>query len=51
MNLIGAHEELLKTVEYLINEFKMRDMGNKILSRPGDRIFFKWNVCLSIIIC
>ena len=41
LNLIGTHEELIRTTKYLKKEFKMKDLGKTkfcldLLLRPND---------------
>ena len=48
LNLVGTSEELTRITNYLKKEFEMKNLGNKILSRPVDRAFSKWSFNISI---
>ena len=51
LNLIGTSEELTITTNYLKNEFEIKDLWNKILSWPTDRVLFKWHISQLVNIC
>ena len=48
LNLVGTSEELIRITNYLKKEFEMKNLGNKILSRPAYRAFSKWSFYISI---